>query len=95
MDWSIQQIARLAGTTSRTLRHYGDLGLLEPTRIGANGYRYYDQAALTRCEFEGLGGDEVGTGISGVGVAGRGLPGPEDVDWFGHVSRVVQPVTVP
>jgi DNA-binding transcriptional MerR regulator len=50
MDWSIQQIARLAGTTSRTLRHYGDLGLLEPTRIGANGYRYYDQAALTRLQ---------------------------------------------
>lgn len=23
-EWSIQQIAKLAGTTSRTLRHYGD-----------------------------------------------------------------------
>jgi len=50
MDWPIQQIARLAGTTSRTLRHYGDVGLLEPTRIGANGYRYYDQSALTRLQ---------------------------------------------
>ena len=28
MDWSIQDIARLSGTTSRTLRHYGDVGLL-------------------------------------------------------------------
>jgi len=50
MDWSIQEIARLAGTTSRTLRHYGDLGLLEPTRIGPNGYRYYDRAALVRLQ---------------------------------------------
>jgi len=50
MDWSIQQIARLAGTTSRTLRHYGDLGLLSPSRIGANSYRYYDAAALARLQ---------------------------------------------
>lgn len=50
MDWSIQQIARLAGTTSRTLRHYGDVGLLEPSRIGSNGYRYYDELALARLQ---------------------------------------------
>ena len=50
MDWSIQDIARLAGTTSRTLRHYGDIGLLSPTRIGGNGYRYYDDAALRRLQ---------------------------------------------
>ena len=50
MDWSIQQIARISGTTSRTLRHYGDVGLLEPSRVGANGYRYYDEAALVRLQ---------------------------------------------
>jgi len=47
MDWSIQEVARLAGTTSRTLRHYDDVGLLAPSRIGNNGYRYYDEHALT------------------------------------------------
>jgi DNA-binding transcriptional MerR regulator len=46
MEWSIQDVARLASTTSRTLRHYGDVGLLAPSRIGANGYRYYDEHAL-------------------------------------------------
>ncbi len=50
MDWSIQEIARLAHTTSRTLRHYGQLGLLEPSRIGRNGYRYYDERALVRLQ---------------------------------------------
>lgn len=50
MEWSIQEIARKAGTTSRTLRHYGDLGLLTPSRIGSNGYRYYDQDALVRLQ---------------------------------------------
>ena len=49
-EWSIQQIAKLAGTTSRTLRHYDDIGLLPPSSIGHNGYRYYDRAALVRLQ---------------------------------------------
>ncbi|WJL97156.1 MerR family transcriptional regulator [Microbacterium sp. ET2] len=50
MDWSIQQISRAAGTTSRTLRHYDVIGLLPPLRIGSNGYRYYDRSALVRLQ---------------------------------------------
>lgn len=50
MDWSIQQIAALAGTTSRTLRHYDAVGLLAPSRIAGNGYRHYDDAALVRLQ---------------------------------------------
>jgi DNA-binding transcriptional MerR regulator len=50
MDWSIQDIARIAGTTSRTLRHYDDMGLLKPSRTGHNGYRYYNQAALVQLQ---------------------------------------------
>lgn len=50
MDWAIHDIARLAGTTSRTLRHYGDVGLVHPSRVGSNGYRYYDEAALARLQ---------------------------------------------
>ncbi|HWS49754.1 MAG TPA: MerR family transcriptional regulator [Microbacterium sp.] len=49
-DWSIQEIARLAGTTSRTLRHYDDIGLLPPSRIAPNGYRHYDEQALVRLQ---------------------------------------------
>jgi DNA-binding transcriptional MerR regulator len=50
MEWSIQDLARSAGTTSRTLRHYGELGLLPPSRVGSNGYRYYDQSSLVRLQ---------------------------------------------
>lgn len=50
MEWSIQEIARRAGTTSRTLRHYGEVGLLEPSRVGTNGYRYYGPQALVRLQ---------------------------------------------
>lgn len=49
-EWSIQDLARSAGTTSRTLRHYGAIGLLVPSRIGTNGYRYYDQDSLVRLQ---------------------------------------------
>lgn len=49
-DWPIQQVARLAGTTSRALRHYDDIGLLAPSRTGVNGYRYYDRDALVRLQ---------------------------------------------
>lgn len=49
-DWSIQEIARMAGTTSRTLRHYADIGLLAPSRIAHNGYRHYDGKALVRLQ---------------------------------------------
>ncbi|HWK20351.1 MAG TPA: MerR family transcriptional regulator [Microbacteriaceae bacterium] len=50
MEYSIQEVARAAGTTSRTLRHYDDIGLLAPTRVADNGYRYYDETALVRLQ---------------------------------------------
>ncbi len=50
MEASIQQVARLTGTTSRTLRHYHRIGLLVPSRVGDNGYRWYDDDALVRLQ---------------------------------------------
>lgn len=49
-NWTIQQVARTAGTTSRTLRHYDQIGLLKPTAIAQNGYRLYDASALIRLQ---------------------------------------------
>ncbi len=66
MEWSIQQIARLAGTTSRTLRHYGELGLVPPSRVGSNGYRYYNGAALVRLQ-RVLLLRELGLGLTQIG----------------------------
>ncbi|KHK97161.1 MerR family transcriptional regulator [Microbacterium mangrovi] len=71
MDWSIQEVARLAGTTSRTLRHYDDIGLLPPSRIAANGYRHYDEASLVRLQ-RILLLRELGLGLEQIGeVLGR------------------------
>lgn len=49
-QWTIQQVAKSAGTTSRTLRHYDQIGLLTPSAIGENGYRLYDSSALVRLQ---------------------------------------------
>lgn len=76
VDLSIQQVARLAGTTSRTLRHYDDIGLLPPTRIAANGYRHYDERALVRLQRILLLRD-LGLGLPTIAEA---LSGADDTD---------------
>lgn len=47
--YTIQQLATLAGTTARTLRHYDTIGLLVPIR-DANGYRRYSTHDLERLQ---------------------------------------------
>lgn len=49
--WRIGQLARMAGVTERTLRHYDRIGLLRPAAVdAATGYRWYGVAELTRLE---------------------------------------------
>ncbi len=47
---TVKQLSKLAGVTPRTLHHYDAIGLLKPSRIGSNGYRYYDEEALLRLQ---------------------------------------------
>lgn len=42
------ELARLAGVSADTLRHYEKKGLLAPPRRGANGYRIYPPEAAAR-----------------------------------------------
>ncbi len=48
--FTVRQLSRLAGVTPRTLHHYDAIGLLKPSRIGDNGYRYYGEEALLRLQ---------------------------------------------
>jgi DNA-binding transcriptional MerR regulator len=48
--WSTREVTRLAGVSSRTLRHYDHIGLLRPTDIGAGGTRHYDRDQLLRLQ---------------------------------------------
>jgi MerR family transcriptional regulator, thiopeptide resistance regulator len=46
----IQDVARMTGVSSRTLRHYDAVGLVRPSRVGPGGMRYYDADALVRLQ---------------------------------------------
>ena len=48
--FTVRQLSRLAGITPRTLHYYDKIGLLKPTRVGENGYRYYGEEALLRLQ---------------------------------------------
>lgn len=41
MEYTVQKLAQLAGVSTRTLRYYGEIGLLEPARKNSSGYRIY------------------------------------------------------
>lgn len=47
---TVKQVAQLSGVSVRTLHYYDEIGLLAPTDIGANGYRYYDRPELLRLQ---------------------------------------------
>lgn len=48
MTWSTRQLAELAGTSVRAVRHYHDIGLLAELERASNGYKRYGVAHLLR-----------------------------------------------
>jgi DNA-binding transcriptional MerR regulator len=40
MEYSVKQLDGLAGVSVRTLHYYDEIGLLNPSHVGINGYRY-------------------------------------------------------
>lgn len=41
MEYSINQLSRLTGVSTRTFRYYDEIGLLKPLYVNEAGYRYY------------------------------------------------------
>lgn len=50
MEYSIQELSRLSGVTTRTLRWYDEIDLLKPARTAESGYRYYGSAEVDRLQ---------------------------------------------
>ena len=95
MEITIQQLAKAAGTTSRTLRHYDSVGLVSPSRIGSNGYRYYDDRSLVRLQ-RVLLLRELGLGLDAIGHMGYFRPDAAELwsrafKWFDGVRREPAP----
>jgi DNA-binding transcriptional MerR regulator len=47
---TVKQLSKLAGVTPRTLHHYDEIGLLKPSRVGDNSYRYYGEEAVLQLQ---------------------------------------------
>ena len=41
MEYTVSQLAKMSGVSTRTLRYYDEIGLLSPVRIEHNKYRIY------------------------------------------------------
>ena len=41
MEYSLNEVAKMSGVSTRTLRYYDEIGLLPPLKIRTNGYRIY------------------------------------------------------
>jgi DNA-binding transcriptional MerR regulator len=48
--FTIKQLSSLAGITPRTLHYYDEIGLLKPSVVGDNGYRYYGEDSVLRLQ---------------------------------------------
>jgi DNA-binding transcriptional MerR regulator len=49
-DYTVKQVARMAGVSVRTLHHYDQIGLLRPSSRTAAGYRLYGESDLLRLQ---------------------------------------------
>src|SRR5688572_11861287 len=48
--YTVKQLARLSGVSVRALHHYDEIGLLKPSFLGVNRYRYYGREELLRLQ---------------------------------------------
>ena len=50
MEYTVKDVADLAGVSVRTLHYYDEIGLLSPSRLARNGYRSYGSSELFRLQ---------------------------------------------
>jgi DNA-binding transcriptional MerR regulator len=50
MPYQIKELAELAGVSVRALHYYDEIGLLKPSGVMKNGYRYYEKPELLRLQ---------------------------------------------
>lgn len=50
MAYTVKHLSKIAGVSVRTLHYYDEIGLLNPSWLAENGYRYYDDDAVLRLQ---------------------------------------------
>ncbi|OZE88375.1 MerR family transcriptional regulator [Rhodococcus sp. 15-649-2-2] len=76
MGWSTRQIADLAGTTLKSVRHYHEVGLLDEPQRASNGYKQYGVPHLVRLmQIRRL--TDLGFSLADIAALGDGRDHPE------------------
>ncbi|WP_291048718.1 MerR family transcriptional regulator [Herbiconiux sp.] len=77
MAWSTSQLAELAGTTVKAVRHYHKVGLLEEPERRSNGYKQYQVSHLLRLlQISRLA--ELGVPLAEIASLGRADKDPDE-----------------
>jgi DNA-binding transcriptional MerR regulator len=77
MAWSTRQLAELAGSTVKAVRHYHEIGLLDVPERAANGYKQYKISHLIRLlQIKRL--SDLGVPLSQVAAMGRADEEPDE-----------------
>jgi MerR family transcriptional regulator, repressor of the yfmOP operon len=63
----INEVAAETGLTTRTIRYYEELGLLEPAARSDGDYRLYDASDMTRLQFIRSLRDDAGFSLAQIG----------------------------
>lgn len=50
MEYTVKNLAKLAGISTRTLRYYDEIDILKPARINSSGYWIYGEAEVDRLQ---------------------------------------------
>ena len=50
MEYSINELSKIAKISTRTLRYYHEINLLEPKRINSSGYRIYGEYEIDKLQ---------------------------------------------
>lgn len=93
MAWSTRQLAELAGTTLKAVRHYHDIGLLDEPERAANGYKQYRTEHLVRLvQIKRL--SDLGVPLAQIAALGRADEDPDaairvlDADLAATIERL-------
>lgn len=77
MAWSTRQLAEIAGTTVKAVRHYHEVGLLDEPARTPNGYKQYGTAHLVRLlQIRRLG--DLGVPLAQIAAMGRADQDPDE-----------------
>jgi DNA-binding transcriptional MerR regulator len=89
MEYTVHELADLAGVSSRTLRYYDGLGILKPARISPSGYRMYGSREVDRLQ-QILFYRELGLDLESIGKI-ISSPGFDSVKALGeHHKRLLE-----